>query len=135
MNTILKKRLRMLRTEYEKTQSDVAKILKVNRSTYGAYESGKIMPPAEKCKILADYFHVSLDYLLGYTDVRGIPAKKTDHADISDIITSVLHQLENDKESVSFEGDEIGDDVKEVLADSLSNTLRLVKMLKKGMKK
>ena len=50
MNTILKKRLRMLRTEYEKTQSDVAKILKVNRSTYGAYESGKIMPPAEKCK-------------------------------------------------------------------------------------
>lgn len=135
MNTLFCKRLRKLRSEYEKTQQDVAKVLKVNRSTYGAYESGKIMPPAEKCKALADYFNVSLDYLLGYAKARGMPSKKSEPADISEIISSVLHQLENDSESVSFEGDALSDDVKEVIADSLGNTLRLAKMLKKGMKK
>ena len=134
MNTLFCKRLKKLRKEYEKTQQDVAKILKVNRSTYGAYESGKIMPPADKCKALADYFHVSLDYLLGYAKSRGNPAVKSEVTDVSEIISNVLHQLENDSDSVSFDGEVLSGEVKEILATSLGNTLRLAKIMKKGMK-
>ena len=124
----------MLRKENEKTQMDVAKFLKVNRSTYGAYESGKIMPPAEKCKALADYFRVSLEFLLGYDNARGHPSKKNDLTDVSEIINDVLHQLENDQNALSFDGEALSAEVREVIATSLGNTLQMAKLLKKGLK-
>lgn len=134
MNTLFCKRLKKLRKENEKTQLDVSKYLKVNRSTYGAYESGKIMPPADKCKALADYYRVSLEYLLGYDNVRGHPPNPADVTDVSEIITDMLHQLENDGDAVAFEGETLSGEVREVLATSLGNTLRLAKLLKKGLK-
>ena len=135
MNTLFCKRLKQLRTEYQKTQQDVAKTINKKRGTYSAYESGKIMPPAEKCKAMADYFHVSLDYLLGYAKTRGNPAVKSDVTDVSEIIGNVLHQLESDSESVAFDGDALSGEIKEILTTSLGNTLRLAKIMKKGMKK
>lgn len=134
MNTLFCKRLKMLRKENQKTQLDVAKFLHVNRSTYGAYEAGKIMPPADKCKALADYFRVSLEFLLGYDNARGHPANNNDVTDISEIINDVLHQLENDGNAVAFDGETLSGEVREVLATSLGNTLRLAKLLKKGLK-
>ncbi len=61
--------LRKLRSEREEKQSTVADALLISRGTYSSYENG-ITPPTEVCIKLADYFDVSLEYLLGLSNER-----------------------------------------------------------------
>lgn len=62
------KRLRDLREDGDLTQQTVADILNMHRSVYRRYESGQRETPAWVVVKLADYHHVSTDYLLGRTD-------------------------------------------------------------------
>ncbi|EHT3503005.1 helix-turn-helix domain-containing protein, partial [Listeria monocytogenes] len=57
--------LMKLRKSKNLTQSDIAKILGVARTTYSSYEQNRRMPDAEIQIKIADYFDVSLDYLHG----------------------------------------------------------------------
>lgn len=63
----LGKRLKELRTLKNLNQSDLANMLGIERSTYGKYETGDSSPDYEKLLILADFFEVSVDQLLGRT--------------------------------------------------------------------
>lgn len=65
---MLKNRLISLRKEKKKTQEDIAKVIGVTRPAYTAYERGLRSPDYEILESLADYFDVSVDYLLGRTD-------------------------------------------------------------------
>ena len=66
-------RLRDLREDAEKKQSEIAKLLNITQQQYSLYEIGKREIPISMCLILADYYKVSLDYLAGRTnDKRGI---------------------------------------------------------------
>lgn len=66
----LGKRLKELREEKDKTQQEIADILGVGRATIAGYETKGKQPDHSKLKQLADYFGVSLDYLLGRTDFK-----------------------------------------------------------------
>ena len=59
--------LKELRINRGLTQDDLAKALKVSRSTIGMYESGSREPDYEILETIADYFNVDIDYLLGRT--------------------------------------------------------------------
>ena len=61
-------RLRQLREERGVSQEKVSKELNVSRYAVYSYEKGKTAPTLEGLVILADYFDVTLDYLLGRTD-------------------------------------------------------------------
>lgn len=66
-----KDRLKELRKERGITQVDLAVAVGLERSSIGKYEGkGCIMPSDEVKAKIADYFNVSIDYLLGRTDVR-----------------------------------------------------------------
>lgn len=58
-------RLRQLRKERDLYQSDIAKIIGVTTSAYSFYENEKRDMSPETVKILANFFGVSTDYLLG----------------------------------------------------------------------
>ncbi|HGD0155753.1 TPA: helix-turn-helix domain-containing protein [Streptococcus agalactiae] len=58
-------RLKELRKDKELTQADLAKVINTNQSQYGKYENGKTSLSIENSKILADFFGVSIPYLLG----------------------------------------------------------------------
>lgn len=62
------KRITTLSKVHELTQSDIAKLLGVTQANVYKYEKGISEPPLETVKWYADYFDVSLDYLLGRTD-------------------------------------------------------------------
>lgn len=64
------RRIRDLREDHDLTQADLASYLHVHQTTYSDYEIGKINVPAEVLIKLAQYYHVSLDYLAGLTDKR-----------------------------------------------------------------
>lgn len=63
-------RLRELRKEHNLTQKEVAKVINVTIATISKYELGIIEPDHKATEILADYFDVSIDYLLGRTNER-----------------------------------------------------------------
>lgn len=62
-------RLKSLREAAGLSQAKLAARLGVKQSTVGGWESGKREPNFETTINIADYFRVSLDYLLGRTDV------------------------------------------------------------------
>lgn len=69
-------RLKLLRKEKGLTQEQLASILQVERSSVGKYEGKtKIIPSDDVKKRIAEYFDVSVDYLLGRTDIRRIENK------------------------------------------------------------
>lgn len=65
-------RLKQLRLEKNLLQSDIAKIINKSDRSVGQYEREERDPSSETWTILADYFDVSLDYLLGKSDIRNI---------------------------------------------------------------
>ena len=63
------KRIRDLREDNDLTQQNIADELHINRRTYAAYENGiNSMTPETLIKI-ANFYNVSVDYLLGLTDI------------------------------------------------------------------
>jgi transcriptional regulator with XRE-family HTH domain len=65
---IFAKRLKMLRKEKGLKQIDMAAMLNVTDRHYQRMEYGKVNVPALTLIALADYFDVSLDYLVGRSD-------------------------------------------------------------------
>ena len=61
-------RLKELRLRHKLKQSDLAEILNVDRTTIAKYEAGKHGPSSEVLFAMAEYFGVSTDYLLGFSD-------------------------------------------------------------------
>lgn len=68
----LYQRLRDLREDNDKTQAEIAKVLKITSQQYQLYESGKRELPMHHFKTLAKYYNVSLDYL---SDLIEVPRK------------------------------------------------------------
>lgn len=60
--------LKSLRSSHGLTQEELSKNLKISRSTIGMYESGARQPDFETLELIADYFNVDTDYLLGRTN-------------------------------------------------------------------
>ncbi|ALU14495.1 HTH domain-containing protein [Eubacterium limosum] len=64
----LGERLAELRKHFSVTQSQIATILEVDRSTIANYETSGITPPLDKLILLANFYGTSLDYLVGRTE-------------------------------------------------------------------
>ena len=59
--------IRNLREDNDKTQKEIADYLNIKQTTYSKYELGKINIPVDVFIKLADYYGVSVDYLVGRT--------------------------------------------------------------------
>lgn len=90
----LSRKLKQLRKERGITQVDLAKMIGVERSSVGKYETGT-MPSAEVLTSIAEYFNVTTDYLLGVTDSQ--PSPKRD-AEVQKIINTLPLDLLDDEE-------------------------------------
>lgn len=61
-------RIRDIRNDRGLTQEQIAKILHVSQNTYSQYEIGTTRFPLDVVATLAEYYNVSMDYLVGLTD-------------------------------------------------------------------
>lgn len=61
-------RLKELRKEKGLTQEELAKELKTTKLTISNWENEKYLIRADKAKIIANYFNVTIAYLLGHSD-------------------------------------------------------------------
>lgn len=68
--TVFGRRLHDLRLEHGATQKSMAAYLGCTASNYQKIEYGEINAPITTLVALSQYFHVSVDYLLGLRDER-----------------------------------------------------------------
>lgn len=94
--------LKLLRDEKGLTQDDLADLLKVKRQTYSAWERNISNPDISTINFLADYYKVSVDYLLGRTDKRNYDDIETiaAHHDGDEWTDEELEDIEKFKEYV-----------------------------------
>lgn len=69
-------RIRNLREDRDLTQSAIAELLHCTQVCYSNYETGKRDIPTGALEILADFYGVSVDYLMGRTHVKKPYPKK-----------------------------------------------------------
>ena len=62
------RRIRDLREDHDLLQKDLAQLLQCTQVCYSNYETGKRDIPTETLIRLAEFYHTSIDYLLGRTD-------------------------------------------------------------------
>ncbi len=63
-------RLEELRKNKGISQETLAKELNMTQQRISAYEKGKREPDIETLKLFADYFHCTIDYIAGKSDIR-----------------------------------------------------------------
>ena len=123
-------RLKSLRKDKSKTQADMANMLDVRRSTYGEYERGIIPPPMDKLKTLADYFGVSVDYLMGHTNFKTHEERQEkDAMDVSKNLKIILEYLEDNQSALTFDGETLGKDSREILISNIQNGLKMANII------
>ena len=68
--TLYFRRLRDLREDHDRTQAQLSKMLFCAQQTYWRYENGVSDIPVSLLIKLADYYQVSLDYLVGHPEKK-----------------------------------------------------------------
>ena len=63
-------RIRNLREDRDLTQAQLAAYLHIHQTTYSDYELGRVNIPVSALCRLAEFYHTSIDYLVGLTDER-----------------------------------------------------------------
>lgn len=61
-------RLRDLREDHDMNQTQIANLINTSQTVYSRYERGFQTIPVEHLMILADFYGVSVDYILGRTN-------------------------------------------------------------------
>lgn len=84
--------LSILRKKKGLTQEEIAKFLNLSTTGYSYYEQGKREPNIDILCKLADYYNVSLDYLVGRERVDDIGYLDQDQTTLVKIIKKLNHQ-------------------------------------------
>lgn len=98
--------LKKLRLQKKMSQEDFAKMLGINRGTYAQYEIDRRTPDYETLKKIADFYHVSTDYLLGREE------KTENKADVD-----IKELLLNQKNKATWGGQELTLEQRKLLTD------------------
>lgn len=95
----------------------------------------KKIPNGANLEKVADYFNVSVDYLLGRTDKkRYYDLTEKDERDIEKQLEDMINNAESDSGYAAFDGstlDELDEENREIMIASLKNALRMHKRLAK----
>ena len=93
---MFKKRLKELRIEKGLIQKELADILHLQNTAISKYELGERKPDQEILIKIAKYFNVSLDYLMGNSDVRN-PYKEDKELDEVDVFLQELKRKADER--------------------------------------
>lgn len=94
MKSKFSQRLKELRDERGLTQEDLSKITGISFPTISRYENGiRDEPKLTILKTLANYFNVTIDYMVGDTDVKDVNFTPSE-------IARIFNELDNDDKRI-----------------------------------
>ena len=110
------------------SQSQLAKELNIGTSTLGMYETGKRSPNPEMLNKLADYFHVSVDYLLG-REIKTEAYYELSNKEKNDIALQAEKLMEGIEsgENLNFYGEPATEEQKERLLIAVQTAMEMNK--------
>lgn len=117
--------------EHNKTPYRVYKDTGISQTTLSEWKNGKVTPKADKLQIIAEYFGVTIDYLMGNEQKETPTLTKKDERDIEKKLNETLEELELSQDSLMFNGEPLDDITKELLIQSIRNGIELSKKLAK----
>lgn len=122
-------RLQELRERRGKNQAEIAKEIGVSRSSYAGYETMNIIPPYKTIRKLAEYFDVSVDYLMGQTNFEKYEFDNGGVPNIIDQLTLIMDELNNESVRVKAYKDDLTSDEKKMLVPYVDGVINAVKMI------
>ncbi|SCH32698.1 HTH-type transcriptional regulator immR [uncultured Ruminococcus sp.] len=122
-------RIRELRKQHKMTMKELGAVVGLAESTISQYETGKRQPDNETLLKLGEYFNTSVDYLLGSTRTNENAPTLTqkDERDIEKRLQNTIEELESLQDGLTFSGEALDDESRELLAISLKNSLEIAK--------
>jgi transcriptional regulator with XRE-family HTH domain len=117
----LGRKLKELRISKNLNQSDLAKILKVDRSTYGKYETGDSSPDFEKLIKLANYFKVPIDDLFSRGEIYDVGTAIKEERKFQGMTERELGELTGVSEETITQYEEDDIPIKQELADRIAD--------------
>lgn len=136
MNESFTQRLIRLRKQNIKTQEEMANIINVKRTTYSGYERGIISPPYDKIESIANYFKVSVDYLMGNTNnVNYTDENSVEVDDVNQSLSDLIDKLKDKSKPLNVDGYILDDESRELLLASIENSLKMGKIISSQKKK
>lgn len=100
------KRLIDLRENKNIFQKDLANILNVEQATVSQWENGKRIPDSETLIKIANYFNVTVDFLIG-NDKKGITTFKEQEMKEKEVLKKLLVKNEYMKEDEDLSNEEL----------------------------
>jgi len=91
-------RLKELRMEKGLTQEELAKIFNTGKASISHYESNRRIPDANTIVKYATFFNVTVDYILGKSDIRNPYYKSecaNDKIDLSEFPEEIIQQIKD----------------------------------------
>lgn len=85
-------RIALLRKEKGMSQIALSMELNVSQKMVSAYENGKSEPGIDTLKKLSDIFHTSVDYIIGYTDIRQ-PIDRIVQTNLTELECNMLNEF------------------------------------------
>lgn len=127
----LGRNIRKLRQQQKLSQKEFGKTFNLAESTIGMYERGERKPDYATLSKIADYFNVSLDFLLGKDSVNGLPLlNEKEEKDIAKKLEGILGDLDSDS-SLAFDGEPLDETTRELVRAQIESNLKLAKQLAK----
>lgn len=124
-------KIKQLRKDNKITQTELGKILNVEKSTISMYENNNTQPPIQTLSTIAKYFNVTTDYLLGNeTKNKEQNSQDKDEKDIAKSMKKLKEQLK-EQQGLMFDGEPLDDTTIELLLEELERQERLVKKINK----
>ena len=125
----IKNRIQELAQTHKTTIAEVERNLGLGNGTISKWD--KRSPSTQKLQMVADYFNVSTDYLLGRTPTPQFT--KRDERDVQKILTDMTEGLSNDSSLAYMKngGEEIDEEDAELLRASIENVIRQSKLIAK----
>lgn len=129
---MLTKRLKSLRESKQLTQQELADKLNLSRVRYNNYETGKRSPDYDTLQVIANFYDVSIDYLLGNTDNPNseIVLTDKDEKDIAKTMQKLKEQLSNDQ-GLMFDGDVLDEETAKLLLAAIEQQEKMIKKINK----
>lgn len=124
--------------KYGVTTYKVAKETGISQTTFSNWKSGRSNPKIDAMQKIADYFGVTLDYLMTGNESNG--EKKTDltpisERDIAKKIDDIIGDINDPEGPLYFDGIELDEETKEIMATFVTNVRQQFEIMSKISKK
>lgn len=128
----LGERLKQLRLQKQISQTDLARHFNIARSTLSQYESNTRTPSDEMKLKFAEYYNVSIDYLLGKIDTTVNDLTEKDKKDIQKDLKNIMDEYKEQKDGTKYyNGVELHDEDFDYLELAMQVALEKIKVKNK----